>query len=182
MASEVGLKRPQMTSSVIKRPNNWDFLLLTYYGGRWTGSGPNPLKWMDIGQIRVYGLGGHYMASGRPRRSASSGLKQPQMTSILLKKLKFVNFSCKIQFSYYRSGPEVDLTHLNSCIWPRRSLYGLGGRPQVASNDLKRPQMTLTRYKWGYKSDFRVLLHFFYQIFSDFGQKSLKFSVLFENI
>ena len=165
-----GLRWPQYC---LKSWDLWIFMQNSVFLlQKWTGSGPNPLKSVYMtSEVIIW-----------PRRSASSGLKQPQMTSILLKKLKFVNFSCKIQFSYYRSGPEVDLTHLNSCIWPRRSLYGLGGRPQVASNDLKRPQMTLTRYKWGYKSDFRVLLHFFYQIFSDFGQKSLKFSVLFENI
>ena len=81
-AASDDLKHPQMTSSDIKRPNNWDF------GQK---SGFLLLKWMDIGQIRGCGLGGRCMTSGRPRRSASGDLKRPQMTSILLKKLKFVN-------------------------------------------------------------------------------------------
>ena len=71
-----GLRGPQTASDGLSRGN---LSKNQYFGQK---SLILALFWL---QIEVYGLGGRYMASGRPRRSASSGLKRPQMTSNVLK-------------------------------------------------------------------------------------------------
>ena len=76
-------KRPQAASIGLKREiwlKNLDFgqksWILAFFCPEMDGYWPNS---------SIYDLGGRYMASGRPRRSASSGLKRPQMTSNDLK-------------------------------------------------------------------------------------------------
>ena len=83
-------------------------------------------------QIEVYGLGGRYMASGRPRRSASSGLKRPQMTSNVLKWPQYCFGARDEKFGQKPLKPLYDLENhymaLKTVIWPWKPLYGLENR------------------------------------------------------
>ena len=112
-ASEAGLKRPQTASDGLSRRN---LSKNQYFGLK---SWILALFWL---QIEVYGLGGRYMASGRPRRSASSGLKRPQMTSNVLK--------CPQMTSILLWCPwrKVWAKTVKTVIWPWKPLYGLENR------------------------------------------------------
>ena len=122
-ASEAGLKRPQAASDGLSRGN---LSKNQYFGQK---SWILALFWL---QIKVYGVGGRYMASGRPRRSAWSGLKRPQMTSNVLKWPQYCFGARDEKFGQKPLKPLYDLENrymaLKTVIWPwkpLKPLYGL---------------------------------------------------------
>ena len=152
--SEVGLKRPQTASGGLSRGN------LSKNG---VFGQKSWILALFCPQIRVYGIGGCCMASGRPQRSASSGLKRPQMTSCVLKWHKTAQkLGLWLEISFLTT--EMDGYWPNSCIWPWRMLYGLGPTSEVG---LKQPQMTSSVLKWhktaqkGQKLGFWLEISFF---------------------
>ena len=131
-ASEAGLKRPQTASDGLSRRN---LSKNQYFGLK---SWILALFWL---QIEVYGLGGRYMASGRPRRSASSGLKRPQMTSNVLKWPQYCFGARDEKFGQKPLKPLYDLENrymaLKTVIWPwkpLKPLYDLENRYMAFEN------------------------------------------------
>ena len=132
--SEVGLKRPQTASGGLSRGNlskNQDFGQKSW------------ILRLFCPQIRVYGIGGRSMASGRPRRSASDDLKRPQVTKNGLNNAQKLGFWLEISFLT----TEMDGYWPNSCI----CRYMASGRPRRSASSglsvLKWPQYCLKKGK-----------------------------------